>query len=98
MRGELAKSADVLVAHRELEQARAHVADLEAALAKLTNGRADSHEPADTPRPATTATQPEARDLPYSAEVRAWANAQGMSISSRGRIAGDIVNAYLAAH
>lgn len=94
----MAKSADVLVAHRELEQARAHVADLEAALAVLTGGHFDVDEPADTRRPAATLTRPESRDLLYSAEVRSWATAQGLRVSSRGRIARDIVNAYLAAH
>ncbi len=31
-------------------------------------------------------------------DVRAWANAQGISVSERGRIAGDVLDAYAAAH
>jgi hypothetical protein len=32
------------------------------------------------------------------AAVRAWAAEQGMSVSERGRIAGDVLDAYHAAH
>lgn len=35
---------------------------------------------------------------PTSADVRAWARAQGLSISDRGRLAADVVAAYERAH
>jgi hypothetical protein len=35
---------------------------------------------------------------PNLADVRAWASAQGIAVSDRGRIARDVLDAYAAAH
>ena len=35
---------------------------------------------------------------PTTAEIRAWAAAQGLVVSDRGRIAAEAVQAYLHAH
>ncbi|MPZ27538.1 MAG: hypothetical protein GEV12_14295 [Micromonosporaceae bacterium] len=35
---------------------------------------------------------------PKSADVRAWAQAQGIEVPQRGRLPGEVLDAYLAAH
>ncbi|MGW1991412.1 histone-like nucleoid-structuring protein Lsr2 [Embleya sp. NPDC001921] len=41
---------------------------------------------------------PKAERGPSPARVRAWAAAQGIEVSARGRISGDVVAKYQAAH
>jgi hypothetical protein len=52
--------------------------------------------PVDSSRPPQSLTGPSA-PLPSSAELRAWARANGMAVSERGRVSGDVLRAWQAA-
>lgn len=59
---------------------------------------ADHEEPATAYFADLPAAAPLAPREPTAAEVRAWAQAQGLAVSDRGRVSGEVREAFLRAH
>ena len=79
----------------EIDLTGAHAAELRAALAPyISAGRRTQRT--GTGRPAAAAKRPGRN--PETASIRAWAGANGHTLSERGRIPADVIEAYRAAH
>jgi hypothetical protein len=90
----------------QLDLSKANVAKLEKALAPYIEAAATAESEGAAPRPAKktprsrkankrTGRRPAKARL---SDIRAWANENGYSVSSRGRIPADVVAAFETAH
>lgn len=72
----------------EIDLNTGHAGELRATLARYTEAARKVHGPA---RRSTQGRRRPAADGTTNAELRAWANAQGIEIKDRGRIPADVV-------
>ncbi|MBA9005992.1 Lsr2 family DNA-binding protein [Thermomonospora cellulosilytica] len=91
----LADLRDAVDHYKRRQAAEREVAELERRLAAARTRAKElaGRRPSRTPR---TARPPQAR--PRDSEVRAWAKAHGIPVNDHGRVPGDLVRQYEAAH
>lgn len=81
----------------EIDLTTAHAAELRDAVAKFVGHGRKVGAAGRTRTSASRGSREAGRDY-NPAEVRAWATAQGMEVPGRGRIPGEVLDKYRAAH
>ena len=80
----------------EIDLTAAHAAELRDAFSKwIGHGRKAGRTPAAAPRATGRRTTADRAQL---AKIREWARENGYNVSERGRISGEVVAAFQAAH